>query len=165
LISAFDAEDFCNAMREHDIVVSVRYFPKTAEEYYQSFKAITGHDFDQRPLTDRQRRRLEAYKYGKEWLQRYHDEEVTVASMPHLDFAIAIEAELPSRRNPRTNSNELYVPEDGVWLPSGGDMKGEVLSDALLSDFAPKRWAIKPYQAKGRGWLLGLQWLEVGARR
>ena len=107
-------------MRNHDIVVSVRHFPKTADEYYKCFKDITGHDFDQRPLSERQQRRLDAYKYGKAWLERYYEDNATVVSMPHLDFAIAIEAELPSRRNPRTNSNELYVPRMVCGCPAAG---------------------------------------------
>jgi hypothetical protein len=65
LVSSFDAEAFCDAMREHDIVVSVRHFPKTPEEYFASFKNITGHDFDQRPFSPRQQVRLGAYNYGR----------------------------------------------------------------------------------------------------
>ncbi len=60
--------------------------------------------------------------------------------MPHLEFAIAVEDHLPTRRNPRTNKEELYVPEDGVWLPSGGGIRGELISDALLGVSAPRRW-------------------------
>ena len=35
----------------------------------------------------------------------------------------------------------MNVAEHGVWRQGGADMKGEVVSDALLKVFSPRRWA------------------------
>ncbi len=54
--------------------------------------------------------------------------------MPHLDFAVAVEGELPTVRNPSTGKTEVYMQQDGVWVTEGADsgFKGEVLSEASM---------------------------------
>ncbi len=158
LVSAtgFDADAFCAEMEQHALFITPRRFAASADEYYQRFEAFTGHSFNRAELTERQKRRQQALEYGQRWL-RYPGADgkpVKKPPMPHLEFAIAIEAELPTKRNPRTGRDELYVPEDGVWLPSGGDIKGEVVSDALLKVFAPREWQLVSAEGARKKWRL-----------
>ena len=138
----FDPEAFCAEMETQGFYITCRKFPANAAEYFASFLKKTGGEFDQRALSDRQLRRKQAFEYAAKWLASGDEEDLQKRKgpMPHLEFAIAIEDHLPTRRNPRTNKEELYVPEDGVWMASGGGIRGELISDALLRVFAPRRW-------------------------
>jgi len=138
--SNFDAATFCLRMEAEGLYITTRCFPRTPDEYFAKFCEVVGTSFDHNPLSERQARRVAALEYGMAWLDDDEEKPRKKGPMPHLEFAIAIEAELPTRRNPRTGKDELYVREDGVWLPSGGDIKGELVADALLKVFAPRHW-------------------------
>ena len=127
--NGFDAEGFCKALEQDGIFISVRKFATNAAEYFTKFKETTGEDFDQEGLSGRQERRMEAVKYGKGRLKKClatveDDKKKKVPPMCHLEFAIAIEAHLPARKNALTKKNEHYIEEHGIWVEDGGDIKG-----------------------------------------
>ena len=149
LTDNFDAMAFCKDLESDGIFITVRRFPATADEYFGQFRKETGNDFNQKGITERQRRRVKAVAYATEWMAREISDEDEGAPklkrrkkgpMPHLDFAIGIENVLPARRDARTNKEEMYIPEDGVWITSICNVRGEIIADALQKVFAPHHW-------------------------
>ena len=138
--TTFDHEAFIAQMTEKGIHITTKHFPKTAKEYFD-WLSVNGVSFSQAAPTPRQRRRMQAVKYAKAWMEMEHPK----GTMPHLEFAIAIEEHLPTAYNPVTKKTEFYNTAEGVWYADGGQLvsKGEVLSEALLRVFAPTRWVHK----------------------
>jgi len=138
--TTFDHEAFIAKMTEKGIHITTKHFPKTAKEYFD-WLSVNGVSFSQAAPTPRQRRRMQAVKYAKAWMEMEHPK----GTMPHLEFAIAIEEHLPNAYNPVTKKTEFYNTAEGVWYADGGQLvsKGEVLSEALLRVFAPTRWVHK----------------------
>jgi hypothetical protein len=140
LASTFAADEFCRGLEKEGIYITVRHFPRKPMDYFAAFKDITAQGFDESKLTERQERQASAYADAAEWLRDHADNPKMVDKMPHLQFAIAIEASLPSKRS-IAGKTELYVPEHGVWTTSGGVwMSVETISDALLNTFGKRHW-------------------------
>jgi hypothetical protein len=141
LTSAFPAEEFCRDLEKEGVFITMRRFPRTPQEYLSTFKAITATTFDESKLTARQERQALAYKHAAQWLQDMEDRCLDkVDKMPHIEFAIAIQAALPTKRS-IAGKTELYVPEHGVWTSSVGVVVSvESISDALQATFSSRHW-------------------------
>jgi hypothetical protein len=123
LASDFPAEEFCRGLEAEGVYITMRRFPRTPAEYFAAFKSLTARTFDEGELTARQKRQATAYSYAAKWLQDLATDPKISDRMPHMEFAIAIEALLPFKRS-IAGKTELYVPEHGVWTSSVGVVSG-----------------------------------------
>jgi hypothetical protein len=140
LTSAFPAEEFCRGLEQEGLFITMRRFPRTPQQYFASFEAITATTFDLSKLTDRQVRQALAYTRAARWLREMEDKADKADKMPHTEFAIAIQAALPTKRSV-AGKTEVYVPEHGVWTCSVGvSVSVEAISDALQSTFSSRQW-------------------------
>jgi curved DNA-binding protein CbpA len=137
----FDADAFILMLSSRDIVMTIKPLPQTTHEYFEMYKSVTGVDFDRSPPSGRAVRQAEAKAYA----QRYLDKPSAMSYVPHLEFAIAVEALLPMVYNPDTKQIEFFSAPHGRWFEGGGQeqAKGEVLSDALMATFAPTQWGFE----------------------
>ena len=163
LSGRFDAEQFCKSVEEaHDVLIGVKPFPASADQYYQLFQEITGSAFNQDVLSERELRRVEAKEYASKYLQELSlpKNEKSVMFFPVLEFAIAVEAVLPVTYNILTRKLEYYDTRHGKWFADGGgDMiRGEVLSDALRETFTPMRWGFTDENGRLKTRLLPQRW-------
>ena len=66
------------------------------------------------------------------------------APMPHLDFAVCVEGELPCQYNYASKELEFFNANAGVWMHTGGQAycRGELLKDALCKVLCTPRWGL-----------------------
>ena len=64
--------------------------------------------------------------------------------MPHLDFAVCVEGELPCQYNYASKELEFFNANAGVWMHTGGQAycRGELLKDALCKVLCTPRWGL-----------------------
>ncbi|CAJ1457191.1 unnamed protein product, partial [Effrenium voratum] len=64
--------------------------------------------------------------------------------MPHLDFAVCVEGELPCQYNYASKELEFFNANAGVWMHTGGQAycRGELLKDALCKVLRTPRWGL-----------------------
>jgi len=155
LISRFTADEYLKAMADDNILFTEKSIPNTPAEYFETFKSITGIDFDIGELHTRTEKRWHCYKYAARWLKskaawdRADAEErkelKKPPSMPTLDFAIAVEGILCCHMSHASGKMESYDKTNGVWLTGDAGLfapKGESLSDALMNIFGPNTWRL-----------------------
>ena len=97
-------------------------------------------------MTARQRRRNAARAYARRWLDLKEDEgrEGPMPPMPHPDFAVCVEGELPRQYNYASKELEFFNANAGVWMHTGGQAycRGELLKDALCKVLCTPRWGL-----------------------
>ncbi|CAJ1443076.1 unnamed protein product, partial [Effrenium voratum] len=105
-----------------------------------------GVHHDGTPMTARQRRRNAARAYARRWLDLKEDagREGPMPPMPHLDFAVCVEGELPCQYNYASKELEFFNANAGVWMHTGGQAycRGELLKDALCKVLCTPRWGL-----------------------
>ena len=134
----FDVNAFLRDLAAKNVILTVKPLPADDEEYFRMYREVVGHDFDRSCLSGRALRQHQA----KEYAQKYLNNPKAMKYLPHLEFAIAVENLLPMVYNPDTKQTEFYSAAHGRWFEGGGhdQVKGEVLSDALIETFAPTQW-------------------------
>ncbi|CAJ1460109.1 unnamed protein product, partial [Effrenium voratum] len=87
-----------------------------------------------------------ARAYARRWLDLKEDEdrEGPLPLMPHLDFAVCVEGELPCQYNYASKELEFFNANAGVWMHTGGQAycRGELLKDALCKVLRTPRWGV-----------------------
>jgi hypothetical protein len=134
----FDAQTYLKDLAQKNIILTVKPLPTDEDDYFQMYKEVTGHEFNRSPLSGRALRQLQAKNYA----QNYLNNPKGMKYLPHLELAIAVENLLPMVFNPDTKQIEFYSAAHGRWFEGGGheQVKGEVLSDALIETFCPTQW-------------------------
>ena len=133
----------CAQARAAGIYVTLKTFPADLEGYLDVIRGFGVHH-DGTPMTARQRRTARAY--ARRWLDLKEDEgrEGPMAPMPHLDFAVCVEGELPCQCNYASKELEFFNANAGVWMHTGGQAycRGELLKDALCKVLCTPRWGL-----------------------
>jgi hypothetical protein len=129
----WDIESYLSTLESLDVIAAEKKFHSNPQEYLDWYKAFTGGPLDTTPLSEREVRRMEAKAYAEKYLFGGKN---SMAHRPDLEFAIAIESEIPIYNNPITGKTEVWDPKLGRWLPdSTSSIKGEDISDPLRSTF------------------------------
>ncbi|CAJ1442726.1 unnamed protein product, partial [Effrenium voratum] len=135
----------CAQARAAGIYVTLKTFPADLEGYLDVIRGFGVHH-DGTPMTARQRRRNAARDYARRWLDLKEDEgrEGPMPPMPHLDFAVCVEGELPCQYNYASKELEFFNANAGVWMHTGGQAycRGELLKDALCKVLCTPRWGL-----------------------
>ncbi|CAJ1456402.1 unnamed protein product, partial [Effrenium voratum] len=83
--------------------------------------------------------------HGGGWnLKEDEGREGPMPPMPHLDFAVCVEGELPCQYNYASKELEFFNANAGVWMHTGGQAycRGELLKDALCKVLCTPRWGL-----------------------
>ena len=135
----------CAQARAAGIYVTLKTFPADLEGYLDVIRGFGAHH-DGTPMTARQRRRNAARAYARRWLDLKEDadREGPMPPMPHLDFAVCVEGELPCQYNYASKELEFFNANAGVWMHTGGQAycRGELLKDALCKVLCTPRWGL-----------------------
>ncbi|CAJ1461686.1 unnamed protein product, partial [Effrenium voratum] len=135
----------CAQARAAGIYVTLKTFPADLEGYLDVVRGFGVHH-DGTPMTARQRRRNAARAYARRWLDLKEDadREGPMPPMPHLDFAVCVEGELPCQYNYASKELEFFNANAGVWMHTGGQAycRGELLKDALCKVLCTPRWGL-----------------------
>jgi hypothetical protein len=128
----WDARAYIADMEEIDIILTVKMFPATEEEYFEFFKTKKGRAFNTTLLSSRDIRCFNAKSDSMRYL--FGDE---LKFKPDQEIAIAVEAMLPIANNPLTGEIEFFDKANGRWFTGKNAcrLKGEDLIEPLRNVF------------------------------